>query len=88
MVKFMGALDHAKENGYYSKELGFLQPPFEVFAVLKGRKEYVVIAEPEIIEQLKLLPNDSYMFQKMSVVKKYLDKNGILWEECGKASII
>ncbi len=92
MVKFIGAIEHGLKHGYYSKNLGFSTKSGwwdNCMVVLKGQKEYVVECDDEeLVKELKCLPNDSFLFQKMKVVTNFLDKRDIKWEIFGNASNI
>lgn len=88
MVQFIGALQHAKENGWYNESTGFGQPPPNILVVLNGRKEYVVVASAQIIEAIRSLPADSFLGHKMKDVKRYLDKQNTPYEVIGEASKI
>jgi len=89
MVIFIGAIDHGLKHGYYSKSQGFsLEKGWwdDCMVVLKGQKEYVVECDDQaLIKEMKALPNDSFMFQKMKVVTNHLDEKNIKWEISGKA---
>ena len=79
-VKIIAAETWGLQNGLFDKEKGWsmVSPVLDsIFFVVKGRKEYVVLADEAILHALKALPSDSYLGQKLSVVEKYLTSNGI-----------
>lgn len=82
MIKIVSANKWGLENGYYSKQTGWtLGYMPETFNCRKGQKEYVILDSPKDIEkELKALPNDSFLFQKLSVITKYLTAKNIKFE--------
>lgn len=92
MVKFIGAIEHGLKHGYYSKDRGFSTNKGwwdNCMVVLKGQREYVVECDDEgLVKEMKSLPNDSFLFQKLKVVTDFLDKRNVKWEITGKSSKI
>jgi hypothetical protein len=81
-VKIIAAETWGLQNGLFDKEKGWPMadnPTLDnIFFVIKGQKEYVVLADNTILETLKALPSTGFI-QKLSVIEKYLIGNGIAY---------
>lgn len=81
MVQIIKAQKWGEENGFYKKESGWNNStPTDIVLCSYNRAEYVIVADNEILEQIKALPNDSYLAIKIGTVTKWLKENNIFYE--------
>lgn len=78
-LKFIPAKAHGKLHGYYKEGSGFIaDSPNDVLLVLRGRAEYVLTGcNPDLLEQLRAIPKDSFLPPTMASVMEFLSTKGL-----------